>query len=259
MNPSRNRARRKLVREDASASSSRSSVGRGAVSAKRPKRRGRNLSALWALLIGVGLLLTLWMNGALLVSIEDKRVDLDDGGWPLEGEAAFERQRHAARVQHRLQKRRRRKRGVRPLSSRGEPGADGDRHGEVGAAVAAGSGGDAYAGGDPGGDFVGTAAPAAENPTAADPAAAAMEVDDPEQMLRAFLSEVVHRGGVETLKGDDLWNTAIVELARFSKTTADGVQGLGAQRTVLLARWFLGEKPQLGRQVSFVFFMLSYD
>ena len=58
----------------------------------------------------------------------------------------------------------------------------------------------------------------------------------------------MHRGGVDELTDDDLWNTAIVELAKKAGVAPEQVQRLGSTRTLLLARWYVGERPSAVRQ-----------
>lgn len=69
-----------------------------------------------------------------------------------------------------------------------------------------------------------------------------------EQKLRNFLIKAVHRGGVDALTDGDLWNTAIVELAKKAQVAPEQVQRLGSTRTLLLARWYVGERPSAARQ-----------
>ena len=68
-----------------------------------------------------------------------------------------------------------------------------------------------------------------------------------ERTIRNFLRVVISRAETEQLAVDEVWNTGVIELAKWTNKYEQEIQELGPARMAWLARWYLCEFPMGAR------------
>ena len=68
-----------------------------------------------------------------------------------------------------------------------------------------------------------------------------------ERTIRNFLRVVISRAETEQLAVDEVWNTGVIELAKWANKYEQEIQELGPARMAWLARWYLCEFPMGAR------------